>query len=417
MPRPVLAIVHRRDLLVATIVSVGLTAVWLAILPVSSTNFTRGDPYWYLRMAADPADVGVVPFAYRILTPWAAHTLGGPTHYAAAFRTISFVALTVTGPAVYLICRRLGGGHRAALVGVVGLLSLPGWLFNLNQPYLVDQSAMALTAWSLVALVYGWFAVLPLLLSATALARETGLWLALPMYLWLRSRRLDRHVAFHVGLLFAPALLATWVVRQNVRTSVRWDSLREWFLGAMDVVNRHRIGPQTPWWVMYAFGASLGVYWVLALYGRKHGGRLWWLLLPVLGQCAFGSDWSRFAMYAFPVVIPVAAIAVWRHPRRPLLLALLAAQSTAGLADVAVNGRIMLNRPQPSLWITVGLMAVTAAVLWWPHRTKDAPQRTEADDPPQPGVYRTVSPIALSARASRGVRDLTYVAVMCEPLR
>jgi len=371
-------VIRRRDILVATALSFGLMAAGVAILPVSSSRPTRGDPIWYLRMAADPSDTGIVPFAYRVLTPWLAHTIGGPTHFAAGFRAISYLALAATGPAVYLICRQLGGGHRAALLGTAGLLTLPGWLFYVNQPYLIDQTAMALTAWSLVALVYGWFAVLPVLLTALTLARETGLGLAFPMYMWLRRRRLDGRVAGHVGLLLAPALLAMWTVRQTVRTADRWDTLGEWIAGSLQVVSVTRLGSQTPWWVMYAFAASLGVYWVLALYGRTHGGRLWWLLVPVFGQCAFGADWSRFALYAFPVVIPAAAIALWRHPRRPLLLVLVAAQSTAAFADLAANGRVMLNRSQPSLYISAGLMVVTAIVLWWPRREREHPSIVDA---------------------------------------
>ena len=111
------------------------------------------------------------------------------------------------------------------------------------------------------------------------------------------------------------------------------------------------------------------MWWVLGLYGRRHGGRLWWMLVPVFAQWLFGSDYGRYALYAFPVVVACGAIALWQHPRRVLLLVLVGLQSLAVFADLAIAGAMHLYVLAPSTWIALGLAAVAAVVLWWPVRT------------------------------------------------
>jgi len=206
-----------RQLLTAVGLSAVLTAAWLAVLPHAVNS--GGDTVFYLHMALEPKAPAETPYAFRVLTPFLAHQLGGNRYpgYDTSFRIITALALAAAGPATYLITRRLGGTHAAALVGVAGLLSLPGWLFNLYQPYLIDPVAMALTAWCITAVVHNWTRVLPLLLTAAALARETTTMLLLPLYLVLRRRWLDLGTAGQVILFMAPALLATWAVRQTQR--------------------------------------------------------------------------------------------------------------------------------------------------------------------------------------------------------
>ncbi|HET6212665.1 MAG TPA: hypothetical protein VFE14_07315 [Micromonosporaceae bacterium] len=148
-----------------TVDSVGLgaglgeTLGGAGVLP--HAQVATGDTVDYLSIAANPKASAHTPYAFRVLTPWLANEIGGVHHYRVAFRAITATALAGAGPAVYLGCRRLGGTHGAALTGMAGLMSLPMWLFNLYQPYLIDGPAMALAAWSMTALVYGWLAVLP----------------------------------------------------------------------------------------------------------------------------------------------------------------------------------------------------------------------------------------------------------------
>jgi hypothetical protein len=380
--------VKRREIAISVGVAVVLTLGWLAVLP--HVQNTDGDTLDYLRMAANPKAPGHTPYAFRGLTPWLAHELGGANHYRPAFRVITGSALASTGPAVYLICRRLGGGHRAALVGMAGLMSLPLWLFNLYQPYLVDGPAMALTAWSIAALIYDWTMVLPLLLLAAGLARETVVGLALPMYMWLRGRWLDLHAAVRVVLLMAPALLAAWAVRQPMHTYGWPTTMKLMEMGAR-ITYAKNVETDPLYYLFYAFAGSLSIWWLLGFSGWRHGGRLWWLLVPVFAQFAIGGDWSRFALYAFPVVVPAGAVALWRHPRRTLLLALVAVQSLAVFADLVVQGHLGINAMQPSTYVAVPLLVLTAVALWWRPRTTGDSSGADLAEAPAPSFCQTPS--------------------------
>jgi hypothetical protein len=398
--------VNAWQLLVAVGLSIVLTVGWLAILPHAAVS--GGDTVFYLRMALEPKAPAETPYAFRVLTPWLAHQLGSNRYpgYDTSFRIITASALAAAGPATYLICRKLGGTHVAALVGVAGLLSLPGWLFNLYQPYLIDPLAMALTAWCITAVAYQWTRVLPLLLTAAVLARETGSMLIVPLYLVLRRRWVDFGTAVQVLLLMGPALLAMWAVRQPQRIT-GWPTTAELVVAGWNAIVDQRLTSNPAFWVTYAFAASLGIWWVFGWYGRRAAGRLMWFLVPVFVVFLIGTDWSRYALYAFPVVVPAGVIAVWRHPARTILLALIGAQSLVALVDIADNGRLTIDQARPSVWVTLGL-AVCAIVVWhlplarWRRRTDNEPVTDRpADD--QPGDDQPVEPPA-------GRDDQSFVA-------
>lgn len=351
-----------RQILVAVGLSLGLTVGWLALLPHVAR--IGGDAVFYMNMALEPKAPAETPYAFRVLTPFLAHEFADGQYpgYDTAFRIITALALAAAGPATYLIGRRLGGTHVAALVGTAGLLCLPGWLFNLYMPYLIDPVAMALTAWCITAVAYGWTRVLPLLLTAAGLARETTTMLVVPLYLVLRRRWVDLGTGVQVLVLMGPALLAMWAVRQPQRIT-GWPTLAELTAAGWQTVVDQRLTADPAFWLVQALAASLGVWWVFGLHGVRFGGRLWWFLVPVFAQFALGADWSRFALYAFPVVVPAGVIAVWKHPARPVLLGLAAVQSVVVLLDVAVVGRLWLNKTTPSTWAALGL-AVCALVVW-----------------------------------------------------
>lgn len=353
-----------REILIATALSLAVMLGWVLIMPLVPWTTVGGDPVTYIAMAADPKAVHWAPLAFRVLEPWLANTLGGEAYHLQAMRYLSWMAQAMTGPAVYLITRRFKGSHGAGLLAIIGMMSLPMWLFLVYVPYLVDGMAMLTMAWAMVALVNGWIMVLPVALTFMGLARETVIGFTVPLYMWLRHRWVDLHTAFQVLLIAGPAIVVVWAIRQPMEFTGYQSTLGLMYAGLLVYVKRDVL-PNPHWWVFYGTAGSLGIWWLLGIHGRRHGGRLWWLLVPVFAQWLFGSDWARYAFYAFPVVIPAAAIAVWNHRKRNLLLGLVAAQSIAIVADLIVRGRPAIYDLMPSTWVSAGLMIVTAAVLWW----------------------------------------------------
>jgi hypothetical protein len=380
------------QLAVAAGVGLVVMAAWILYLPLVDYRFAGGDTTTYLAMARDPKGVHWVPLAYRGLEPWLAHAIGGPDHYVGAFMWLTWASLFLAGVALYLIVRRLGGPHPAGLVGMAGAMSLPMWTHFIFDPYLVDGPALALLAWSMLALINGWYAVLPLLLVLTGVARETVLGLVVPIYMWLRQKApllplrgrlsawVDLSAAWRTVMFMAPAVVTIWAMRQA--TTYLEDSST---LGLMKYGLLQYVGTEVvprPWFFLtYGIAGSLGLWWVLGLYGRRHGGRLWWMLVPVFAQWLFGSDYGRYALYAFPVVVAAGVIAVWEHPGRPLLLALVAGQSLVTIVDVELGAGPRLYTLLPSTWAALGLMAVAAVVLWWPSRRARVPR--QRDDAPR----------------------------------
>ena len=347
----------RTEVAQAVALAVGLTLLARMIVPV--VGGLSGDARHYIAMASDPDAIVATPFAYRVLTPWLVQILG--TSPLETFHILAVAFLGLTGVFVYLITRGLGGGHYPGLIAVFGLLTVRGWLFNFQVPYLADQAAMSLAGAAFAALVWRVDLLLPAILVIWALSREVWAGFALPAYAWIQRRFIDPAALLRVFLMAFPALIVMLVLYRfaPVQGAEAFGRVADWLVqNIMD----SRL-PRLRFWIAYTFTASLGIWWVLALSRPRVGGALWLWLIPVFLQFLLGADWSRFALYAFVVVIPVGAIAVWEHPRRRLLLAIVLLQLSPTAADLIVHGSLRLNRTQPSFWITVALMAATLAVV------------------------------------------------------
>ncbi|MDR7274131.1 hypothetical protein J2S41_000909 [Catenuloplanes atrovinosus] len=381
-----------REIALAVGAASALTAAWLLILPHAATS--GGDTIHYLALAENPRAQVHTPYTYRMLTPLLAHELGGPERYREAFRLVNALAVAASGVAAHLLTRRLGGTRGAAYLAMAGLLSLPGFLFYLHQPYLIDPAAMALLAWSMLAALAGWTAVLPLLLVAAALARETVISFALPIYMIFRTRWIDVPAAARTALVIVPGVLATTAVQAKpthgwptqellVRAGVRIVGMKLEQQGVVDALG-------------IAVGTSLGIWWALGLYGFRHAGRLGWLMIPVLLQFVVGGDWGRFCLYAFPALVPAGAIALWRHPRRAVLIGLVVVQSLLIFLDLSIDGRPKINQYQPSTYVSLALIPLTLLVLLWPSRRRaprpEAGQGLPAVPRPSTGAERAAEP-------------------------
>ena len=351
------------QVLLALLVSLAVTAAWRKLLPLSVPSCC--DAKQYLRLAEDPTQVVATPYAYRILVPYLAHLLGGVPRVT--FDRISLACLVVTGPLVYVLARRLGAVHWAALLAMVGLLSSRAWVYYLYNPWLSDPSAMLLVAVAFLVIVSGRIWLLALVSVVFATGRELFLGLAAPAFGWMRGRLGTVRAALAAGLLVLPGwLVYQWIVRTVPSKGVAglgkisWHTVVElgpWF--------EHRGG--VGFFFVAATTLSFGCWWILAAMslGDPDLRRLLWWLIPVFGQFVLGGDWARFALYAFPVVVPAAALTLQRlQPRlRAVILAILGLQLLTPLLDRAPAENLRLNQPGPSVAAIAVLMGVTALVL------------------------------------------------------
>jgi hypothetical protein len=375
---------RRPELLVAAALAAAVSGLWCLAVPLAAPACC--DALQYVTMAADPSRPVPTPYSFRALPSRLAHLLaaGTGTGVVGTFHLLSLACLVAAGPVVYLLGRRLGAGHLAALVAMAALLSARGWLYYLTSPYMPDPAAFLLLALAFLALLglprarARWLLVAVSVVMAGV--REVFVGLVLPAY--ALTRRRSRHVDWRAAAVAAALLVPAWLAYQLIVRFAPSTGVPQ--LGRLNAhtvaeiwdlrvrgVNAAGARTATVWWVSIAhtFAMSLGIWWLLAASAwRDRRVRALALWLPVVfANLLFGGDWSRFALYAFPVVIPAGALAIARAApaRRAPLLVLAGLQALAPLADVLAHAP-NLNRPGPSLWLTLGLMAVTAVVLWSP---------------------------------------------------
>jgi hypothetical protein len=358
-PRPAPA-ATRGQAAVAAGLALALTGFWRLVSPLAGGPLCC-DAANYLRMAADPGEPVIRPHSSRVLVPWLTHLLGGGR---ATYHAITLACLAGALVLTYLLARRLGAGHGWSLLAMAGLGCSRGWVFYLYDPYLSDPAAFLLLAGVFLALVRArptWL-VAPLLLLGAG-ARELFAGTALPVYAWLRRRPFDRRAALRTAALLAPAVAAYALVLVLAPSLPPADYQRPPTTVLAGILAK-RVEQDGPLWFGSAFAMSLGAWWPLAVPAARAEPvrRLAWWLVPVLGNCLIGWDWSRYATYAFPVVMPAAALTLARAPRRPLLLAAVAVQALLPLADLAAD-RPTLNQPGPSLPLSLLLIVVVALAL------------------------------------------------------
>src|SRR5574341_19072 len=341
-------------------ISVGLTVLWRLASPAAMQPCC--DAAEYLLLAREPSAAVPRPFNTRVLVPWLVHALG--TEPSTTYHVIALACLAGAGVLTYLLARRLGVGHAMALVAVAGLECSRAWVFYFYDPYLSDPAALLLCAGVFLVLVSGWRAwlIAPLLVLLAG-AREVFAGFAAPLYAWWRREGLDATTLGRIVAILAPAALAFVLIAKL--TPSRPPNQPLWPFGpALEATIRMRVREDGSLWFATPFAMSLGMWWPLAAasLGRRPFRRLAWWLVPVFAIFLLGWDWSRYALYAYPVVIPAAAATIERASRRGLLLWLAAAQALVPLLDLA-GGKPSLNHPGPSLGVSLTLILVTAVVL------------------------------------------------------
>src|SRR6266536_1532254 len=256
-----------------------VTLFWRRVSPLAPSP-PCCDAGEYLRMAADPGQAVARPYSTRLLVPWLVHLLG--TDPQRTYHAVSLVCLSVAGLLLYLLVRHFGPGHGTALLAMAALLSSRGWLFYLYDPYLSDPAAFLLLAACFLVLVRArrtWL-VAPLLVPMAG-TRELFAGFLLPLYQWLRRRRLDPMAALASLALLLPAAIAYAAVLKLApsRPSVEYSNS---YGAVLSDILHTRMREDGGLWPGSAFAMSLGAWWPLAVASWRLGLVGIQALLPLL---------------------------------------------------------------------------------------------------------------------------------------
>ena len=291
------------------------------------------DAYAYMAMADHPRFFTVAPWGYRVLTPWLVHAL--PVGNAArGFRYAMLWGLTLAGGLLFLFLRRLGHGPWAAIAGVLVFSLSPPVGEAIRNRFLAEPLGIVLVLAFLLALEAGaGLAVYVLLAVLAALCKEGLLALLLPLvFFGLREREGTRRAVLAALIVAAPAvavavgLPAWWTPHlsaalpglspmQTAAAAVSW--WREWIgpillFGLTPLAALGALRPKArPLIRRYAYlpVATFAAALIAATYTGSGG----------QGHF-FAADVPRLLLYALPILIALALVAVdrvWPHLQPP----------------------------------------------------------------------------------------------------
>jgi hypothetical protein len=302
-------------------------------------------------MAERPSVFTVAPWGYRILTGWVVHALP-VRNVTRAFRLVTDGALIAAGTLSAVFLLRLGFGPAASLLGAAAFCLSPPVTETVRYRFLAEPLTVALELALLVGLQSG-AGLAPLALVATlgALAKDSFLLLLPAVYFVLRPTRGDRGALTAFVVVAAPAALVTALLRswwtphlEALRPALGPElvtaaaaRLRDTW---SDTWPAPLIGGLTPLAVLGALRREARPY--LARYGYVLAMTLVtpfvaWLNVPAAGPVPiFGRNVTRLLLFAVPVVVPPALLALGRlwpalmpaaapPPLRPRRLATVAA--------------------------------------------------------------------------------------------
>jgi hypothetical protein len=286
-----------------------------------------------MAVAEHPAFFTVAPWGYRVLTPWLVHVL--PVgNVARGFRYVTLGSLTLAGGLLFLFLRRLGHHPRAALAGVVvfGLSAPVGEA--IRNPFLAEPLGIVLVLAFLLALETGaGLAVLVLLAVLAALCKEGLLAILLPLvFFGLRDREGTRRALQAFALVSVPALALA------VALPVWWTPHLRASMPGLDPVPSAlaAAGAWREWWwpLLLAGLTPVAALGALRRPARPILRRYGYLLVVTFGAGFaaatytgegppghfFAADVPRLLIYALPVLIALAGVAldrVWPHLQAP----------------------------------------------------------------------------------------------------
>lgn len=295
------------------------------------------DAWIYAAMSDEPAVFTARPWGYRVLGPWLVHALPGK----GGFVRLTRAALALAGVGLYLFLRRLGHGEVPSLAAVAAFGLSGPVAVGLEDPYLCEPMAVLCETGFLLAVASGsGTGVLALLGVLAALAKEIQLVLLPLVYLARREREGDRRALVSALLAALPALAVTLLMRlwwtphlaspyplpdasvlplaiERLRQS--WGRTGVLLGGLLPLAVLGALRTQArPFLRQYGYlaAAFLVLPWVAWMYDPRPG------RVPF-----FGDTVRRLLIYALPLVIPLALVAIDRvlphmnprppEPRRP----------------------------------------------------------------------------------------------------
>lgn len=287
------------------------------------------DAWIYSAMADEPSVFTARPWGYRLLGPWLVHGLFG-THQG--FAHLTRAALLLASMSVFAFLRRLGHGEIASLAAVAAFaLSAPAGL-ALRQAYLCEPLSVLLEVSFLLGVASGaGLGVLALLAVLAALSKEILLVL-LPLVYLARRQEEGRLRALRAAALVAlPALAVTALLRLWWTPQFRTPPFHLPDLGLLPLALERLVdswgktglllGGLTPL-------AAIGAFTPAARSFRRRYGYLpaaflilpfvAWIYDPRPGRVPFfGATVERLLIYAVPLLLPLALLAVDRVVRLP----------------------------------------------------------------------------------------------------
>jgi len=311
------------------------------------------DAYVHVAMAERPSVFTVAPWGYRVLAPAAAGAL--PGNAVQGFRRLAFLSLVAAAVLLFFFLRRVGLGELPALVGVAAFALSPPVAEALRYVFLAEPLSSALEVAFLLALASGAGpGILGLLLTVWALAKD--LWpVFVPLVLlreWRRGRRpaLAATLAVAVGPLLVTLILRGWWWRPPADA----PEVGEASLLAAAVM---ALASWRQWvWPMLLLGLTpLAIVGGLRRRARPLAVRYGWLAavlltVPLLAASYvsgsfFAADVTRLLVYALPLLLPLALLAVFPGALPPDTKPAARVFSRASLAAAAGAAAIVLSLP------------------------------------------------------------------------
>jgi hypothetical protein len=291
------------------------------------------DAYAYMAMADHPSFFTVAPWGYRVLTPWLVHALP-VSNVARGFRYVTLGALTLAGGILFVFLWRLGHGPWAALIGVGAFALSPPVGLVIRNPFLADPLGIVLVLLFLLALeAAAGVAVLCLLAVLAALCKEGLLAILLPLVLLVhREREGMRRALRAAAIVSVPAIvvaagLPAWWTPHLAGSLPRFAP----WAAATAAARAWR-----DWWIPMLLGGLTAVAVLGALRQRarpilkRYGYVLAVTLAAPLAAATytgeggpghfFAADVPRLLLYALPVLIALALVAldrIWPHMGPP----------------------------------------------------------------------------------------------------